>query len=971
MPPEPSPAPMPPPRESEMKLPPLGFYKGGFGAGGVEGQSALAALQGIPQDQVLDHPLVPAQYTPPYLIAKGAEAILPDSTATRIYTGEMQGMADLMSSFTTPSNIAMLGAGGMMGKLATRLVSTAFSAQAAARMPEAWKRFNETDDPQEKTRLAIGTIAGIGLPLLPWAQRSPKIRKQVDAAINQTIAETPKQTIAPTPETDFAPRTQDNLRPPPQIQPPAEFSVDMPTDAFGSEHTPVASALHEMKVASKSGAKLTRRYKGNEALWDNAPTLAHPTHNKIYSPYGAMPDVAAQNLFDAGLISDPSADTMWATVAKESKSSRSILKSQRGETKAIAGALKEKSTQTNAFIKAEHAEHQQGSPAVPVRDLQIGDKVTVSGETFKVTDIDPDTHDVTLEDGRKFGVQTVQDGTVIYGEHVSETGLPVTGNNVPPEGPPTSGMEPPPPTEPPPSQPDLPDMPENTLSELVNPVRGSGKFKRSYRVDKELGDRMEGIGAARESGALRGEIASRNLLDELTPSQETELGKYLVSRRLKTVNPAHPQILSDAEMRRIESDPAIAKALDYYKAEIKPDIESWRKRAGLSEKAAAGKEPEFISLLPKTMDLLEKPGSVQSARKLPRTTIYARAAQGLAKEYDTNLRNILAESYGEVIRKVRVREFYAAAKAKGVAYTSRVYTPDGWKNVVQFEDLPPELAYDLRAATERDPGPIGAARALRAYQQLVTGAALTANPAELVNHMRRQLNLVAAKPPIGMGLTARLEALAPYFGPKLGAFKRAVIDNMSSPDNQAILKDIFDAGGGSTRSFGSRYESNIPGLKWLQQKTTNLLFGVPKGKGLNGWDLRMRVQLEKIRRAAEGNQDPQRIREFANQIGQYGAHPDWVVRGLRTINPYAATTLPMRLTELKTAVGTSSLKSQGAAQASLRRGETILRGTGGTLIAMAGANYLLSGKWPWENDKGHEFDLNTGQRTKDGKTVYV
>jgi hypothetical protein len=192
------------------------------------------------------------------------------------------------------------------------------------------------------------------------------------------------------------------------------------------------------------------------------------------------------------------------------------------------------------------------------------------------------------------------------------------------------------------------------MIEPLQPVRGSGKFRRSYQVDKELGDMMEGIGAARESGALKGEIASRNLLDELSPEQESDLGRYLVSRRLKTVNLNHPQILSDAEAQRIESDPAITSALETYRSDVKPDIEALRKRAGLTEEAAAGKEPEFISLIPTTDELLPGTGTPAQASRLSRTTRFAKAASGLAKEYDTNLSNVLRESYSEAIRKAWV-----------------------------------------------------------------------------------------------------------------------------------------------------------------------------------------------------------------------------------------------------------------------------------------------------------------------------
>lgn len=511
-----------------------------------------------------------------------------------------------------------------------------------------------------------------------------------------------------------------------------------------------------------------------------------------------------------------------------------------------------------------------------------------------------------------------------------------------------------------------PPKPIGAPVELPIPVRGSGKFRKSYQVDKELGDQMEGIGASRESGALRGEIASRRILDQLSADQEAALGRYLVSRRLKTVNPEHPQILNEAELLKIEADTAIAKALDTYVNEVKPDIEALRKRAGLSEEAAAGKEPEFISLIPKTEELLPQTELAMPTRaaRLSRTTKFARQALGFAKEYSTDLRSILGESYSEATRKARVSDFYKTAKRKGLIETEK------------FEDLPPELAHDLRAATESKLQPSGAYKAWQALQRGATSVALTANPAELMNHMRRQLNLLAAKPPIGRGLLSRLEALVPYIGPKTGAFVRAVMDDMSKPQNMAVLQDIFDAGGGSARSFSSMYElrgafAKVTGLKWLQKKTHNLLFGIPKGRGVGGWDLRMRVQLEKIRRAAEGNVDPQRIREFANQIGQYGSHPDWIVGALREINPYAATTLPMRLTELKTSVGVSGIKSPTVMKRMMRTLETQLRGTGGTILGLASANYLLSGRWPWENDPGHELDLDTGTKSDDGKTIYA
>ena len=492
---------------------------------------------------------------------------------------------------------------------------------------------------------------------------------------------------------------------------------------------------------------------------------------------------------------------------------------------------------------------------------------------------------------------------------------------------------------------------------------------------------MDGIGAAPEHGAILAETKYRNLTDGLSTAQSTDLFRYLTSERLKTVNKNHPQILDGLEEISIERDPAIAKALKYYESDIKPEIESWRKRAGLSEKAAAGKSPIFISLIPKTDVLLGENPAVGKVSRMSRTTRFAKAASGLAQEYSVNGADILRESYTESIRKALTRELYDTAERKGVAQPSRQFMPDPangenagkWVSVVKDTDLPHALQTDLAQIVKNTAAPEGAEKWLRDYQKFATGIALTANPAELMNHMRRQLNLVAAKPPIGQGLLARLEALVPYFGPKIGTAKRAVMTNMSLPENQKILSDITAAGGGSTRAFYERYHTNIPGLKQAQAWSNDLLFGVPKGKGVKGWDLRMRVQLEKIRRAAEPAlaNDPQRMRENANQIGEYGSQVSWPIKALRTLNPYAATTLRMRVTELKTALGLHGFQGGNVPTRVLHWAETQLRGTGGTIIMLATANKLLSGHWPWENEKGHEFDIDMGIHDKDGKPIHL
>lgn len=218
---------------------------------------------------------------------------------------------------------------------------------------------------------------------------------------------------------------------PVEIKPPRTFPTRPPHDTFGSETTPVASAIINDigGIISKSQAKKAGKYDRNGELWDDATSLKHPTHNKVYSAKGEMPDAAAQTLFDAGLIADPSVGTMWKALAAESQTARVTAKEARVQV-ADAKLVQKQGT---AFEKDAS---DKDAPAVEVKDLNIGDIVTVGDEPMKVTAIDPDTFDVTLEDGKKYGIQEVKDGAVIYGEHEAvaqpiEGGLLSSSSNEP------------------------------------------------------------------------------------------------------------------------------------------------------------------------------------------------------------------------------------------------------------------------------------------------------------------------------------------------------------------------------------------------------------------------------------------------------------------------------------------------------------------------------------------------------------
>lgn len=221
----------------------------------------------------------------------------------------------------------------------------------------------------------------------------------------------------------------------PEPEPPPTFSIESPTDAFGTEQTPLANFImgEAGKLMSPSAARRSGLLAKNPALWEDAPRLAHPTHNKIYASEtlpvfdaegkqtgtrtlgtgGETPDTVAAQAYDAGLIPDNSVTSLWETLGNESTTAQSLLKGQRSE----AAAVKAQASQFKKFAQDQRAVWKADAPLVAVKDLQIGDTVTVKDQPLKVTDIDPDSFDVTLEDGTKYGVQTVKDNSVIYGQH--------------------------------------------------------------------------------------------------------------------------------------------------------------------------------------------------------------------------------------------------------------------------------------------------------------------------------------------------------------------------------------------------------------------------------------------------------------------------------------------------------------------------------------------------------------------------
>ena len=279
------------------------------------------------------------------------------------------------------------------------------------------------------------------------------------------------------------------------------------------------------------------------------------------------------------------------------------------------------------------------------------------------------------------------------------------------------------------------------------------------------------------------------------------------------------------------------------------------------------------------------------------------------------------------------------------------------------------------------------AAALQTYNSLMTALSLTLNPAELTGHMRRQLGTVSAIPPVNAGVLSRYAWVVPWLGPRLDAAIRMYNIDMHDPYIQQIVTEIFDSGGGTMRPF--QHETNQIAamlgadreggrgafgrfVQGYQSWVHDLLFGIPDAKGIKGWDVRVRVVAELARRAAEPElaNDPKRMREFANQFGQYASNPEAMIKTLRFINPFTGTSIPMRITELRHLFGGHGFEGVGLANDIKYRTETLMRGTIGTMLAFSVVCKQISGKWPWESKPGHLLDLPVG-KDKDGKMIYL
>lgn len=237
------------------------------------------------------------------------------------------------------------------------------------------------------------------------AAQPPRPTQEAETA---TYQEQSREPAANAPESNVVPKAQKKPKAEKKpIKRPRSFRAPFSFDTAGMTPTIDALVGHVGRIRPKSRAVRP----GGE--YDGAPSVIElgGFARLIYAgrQSGLYPDDAAQQLFEAGFLSDPDTNLMWESIINEVHSYRKM----RDQNKQRDAEYKENAKSASAFDR-ETGRQDDGEIPVNVSSLKIGDVVEVEGEHLEVVEVDPESGDVTLKDGKKYGVQLVEDGKVLF-----------------------------------------------------------------------------------------------------------------------------------------------------------------------------------------------------------------------------------------------------------------------------------------------------------------------------------------------------------------------------------------------------------------------------------------------------------------------------------------------------------------------------------------------------------------------------
>jgi hypothetical protein len=250
-----------------------------------------------------------------------------------------------------------------------------------------------------------------GVPALPGPAAEPSNILPFDPTTATLVDDIPPTASAPAASAPTAPELTGS----PEmiagegatISPPAKPKRSFPRISYDPGTFPILSALQESPMRPSSSGTAG----GENDFWNEIRRTGRhfaETHKSTGQPY----DVRAQELFERGLLPDPSPDTLFNAYMSEVNSYRQIKDGD--PTEAEQDKIQK---QYNAFAKqALDPSKTKKSNLQPVTtsDLKIGDRVKIADEWLNVKAIDPETFTISLEDGAKFGLQKVEDGTQMW-----------------------------------------------------------------------------------------------------------------------------------------------------------------------------------------------------------------------------------------------------------------------------------------------------------------------------------------------------------------------------------------------------------------------------------------------------------------------------------------------------------------------------------------------------------------------------
>ncbi len=171
--------------------------------------------------------------------------------------------------------------------------------------------------------------------------------------------------------------------------------------------------MDELEAIGKIRSRVHMR-PGEEGYYDDDYREVARGNSRLFSKFGMSPDEAADSLRQRGALGpDASVNDMWMAINRAKANRRKYASGEAPEQKA-----------ERFYEASDPAGKNKDQKVITVGDLEIGDQFRLDGEDFKVTHVDPDTGEVTVADGRKFGHQTIPEGAEIAIDKEGHTEVP-------------------------------------------------------------------------------------------------------------------------------------------------------------------------------------------------------------------------------------------------------------------------------------------------------------------------------------------------------------------------------------------------------------------------------------------------------------------------------------------------------------------------------------------------------------------